>query len=81
MDEHFQAAVRALLATGDPAANHWLNEFSSTPAAWEAALAVLEPGLPTEVQFFAANLLLTKTKSDWGKLSQDQRNTLALTTG
>ena len=45
-------------------ANKWLMEFSATPAAWEASRSLLaEP--EQEVQYFGANLLFIKVRSEW----------------
>lgn len=53
-------------------ANAWLNSFSQTPAAWEACLQLLEPSERPEVTFFCANLLLSKVRAEWHKLSPEQ---------
>lgn len=76
------AAISALYGpdpTQQQAANTWLNTFSKTPEAWAAALAVLDPanGAPTEAAFFCANLLLSKTRDEWGRLSPEHRVELA----
>ena len=60
-------------------ANQWLHQFASTPEAWAAALALVEPGTPPEHAFFAANMLLSKTRSEWGKLQPHQQQELAAT--
>lgn len=57
-------------------ANAWLNSFSQTPAAWEACLQLLDPSERPEVTFFCANLLLSKVRSGWHKLSPDQAATM-----
>ena len=54
-------------------ANEWLNAFATTLDAWEASLAHIAPGFELNVQFFAANMLLTKVKKEWRTLSEDQR--------
>lgn len=53
-------------------ANAWLNSFSQTPAAWEACLQLLDPSERPEVTFFCANLLLSKVRAEWHKLSPEQ---------
>ncbi|GIL59545.1 hypothetical protein Vafri_14312, partial [Volvox africanus] len=82
MSEQFRAAVAAVYGH-DPAhrqaANLWLDAFSRTPDAWGCALALLEPtsNASFEQRFFAANLLASKTRSDWGGLDPQQRSQLA----
>jgi hypothetical protein len=82
--EEFRQAVQALYGS-DPVAqqqaNVWLYAFSSTPAAWEAGLAMLEPGLPSWGQFFSANLLLNKTRTEWSKLQAEHRAQLTAAVG
>ena len=88
----FRAAVAALYGPDLAArqqANLWLNSFAGTAPAWEAALSLLQPaagggssgGSSLEVLFFAANLLLTKIRNDWGKLNQEQREHITLAVG
>ncbi|KAG2427058.1 hypothetical protein HXX76_012574 [Chlamydomonas incerta] len=78
MVEQLKAALVAFFGQ-DPAQQHvanlWLNNFSPTPEAWGAALALVEPGsgATLEQAFFAANMLATKTRNEWGRLSQQQR--------
>lgn len=76
-----RAAIQALYgaAGADQAqANAWLNAFSATPAAWEACLQLLDPAERPEVCFFCANLLLTKVRTEWHKLSPDQASTMSI---
>lgn len=54
-------------------ANVWLDSFSKQPAAWEACLALLDPQQSAEVCFFAANMLLTKTRTEWRRLDDQQQ--------
>ena len=42
--------------------------------AWQAALSLLDGQQPLEAQFFAANILLTKTRREWARLSTAERN-------
>lgn len=53
-------------------ANAWISEFSATHDAWSSAQALLED--PQEqISFFAANILLSKTRKEWPFLkSEDQ---------
>jgi hypothetical protein len=53
-------------------ANAWLHAFLQTPAAWEACLQLLDPAERPDVTFFCANLLLSKVRSEWHKLSPNQ---------
>lgn len=65
-------ALNALYGT-DPAlqqqANAWLEQYSSTAAAWDGALSLISPAVPLEAQFFGCNMLLTKIRRDWGSLA------------
>lgn len=78
MVEQLKAALVAFFGQ-DPAQQHaanlWLNNFSPTSEAWGAALALIEPGsgATLEQAFFAANMLATKTRNEWGRLSPQQR--------
>ncbi len=80
--ETFHAAINTVFSVGaDPAlqqqATQWLNAFAATPEAWEAALLVLnDASAPGNVSFFAANTLLNKSRTEWGKVPQDKRGTL-----
>lgn len=75
----FKSAIQALFGP-DPIAqqqaNQWLTNFALTTSAWEASLSILEFGLPVNVLFFSANMLLSKTRTDWGRLTVDQRGQL-----
>lgn len=72
-----RAAINALYSNQDLAqANAWLNAFSQTPAAWEACLQLLDPAERPEVTFFCANLLLSKVRSEWHKLSPEQASSM-----
>ncbi len=78
MADQLKAALTAFFSNEQAqqhAANLWLNNFSPTPEAWGAALALIEPGsgATLEQAFFAANMLATKTRNEWGRLSQQQR--------
>ncbi|GFR45790.1 hypothetical protein Agub_g7244, partial [Astrephomene gubernaculifera] len=82
MDQQFRAALAALNGTEptrQSAANLWLNDFQHTPEAWGAALALLDPasGASADEAFFAANLLTSKTRREWGRLNAQQRSELA----
>lgn len=57
-------------------ANAWLNTFSKTPEAWAACIELLTPSERPEVTFFCANLLLSKVRSEWHKLSPDQASSM-----
>lgn len=61
--------------TQQSAASAWLNSFSSSAEAWPIAVALLdEPSL--EAKFFAANMLLSKSRHDWNRLTSEQRSQL-----
>ena len=82
--EQFRAAVQALFGqdpAGQQEANVWLQGFASSPAAWEAGLGMLEPGLPSNLLFFAANLLLNKSRTDWAKLPAEHKAQLTSAVG
>lgn len=58
------------------AASAWLTNFSNSAEAWPIAVTLLdEPSL--EAKFFAVNMLLSKTRRDWTRLTADQRTQLA----
>jgi hypothetical protein len=54
-------------------ANSWLNSFSRSLEAWQACMQLLEPSERPEVCFFCANMLLSKVRTDWHKLSAEQQ--------
>lgn len=74
-----RAAVSALYGGAGQqlsSANAWLNAFSKTPEAWGACIELLTPSERPEVTFFCANLLLSKVRSEWHKLSADQATSM-----
>lgn len=80
----FISAVGALYgydAQQQQAANQWLNDFSKQPAAWQVGIDILSATSPTEPMFFCANMLLNKVRTEWGQLSEDQRQNLTNTLG
>jgi hypothetical protein len=58
-------------------ASVWLNSFAEASEAWEISLALLEPSRPASVQFFVANLLLTKARREWGQLPHNSRSRIS----
>ena len=77
------AAVQALYgqnAEQQKAANAFLVQFASTPAAWETALALLGVADPA-VQYFGANMLYGKCKSDWATLPEAHRGAFSEAVG
>jgi hypothetical protein len=54
-------------------ANSWLNGFSRSSEAWQACMQLLEPSERPEVSFFCANMLLSKVRAEWHKLSAEQQ--------
>ena len=65
-------AIEALYAVGSSEqarneANAWLMRFAASPNAWEAARLLLDDSV-AEVQYFGANLLFTKVRSEWHTL-------------
>lgn len=80
------ATLRAAIAhlyAGTPQqqqqANEWLNTFSKQPEAWSTALDLLDPQQSPECSFFCANMLLTKVRAEWHKLSDEQRTHISNT--
>jgi hypothetical protein len=72
----FLQALQALFGSDAAAqqnANAWLQSFSTSSAAWEAAFAALEPSQPEAIAFFCANLLLNKLRNEWHKLDAQQK--------
>ena len=71
-------AIRALYGQDtaqQTAASSWLNSFTTSAEAWPVALALLdEQSLAT--RFFAANMLLIKTRRDWHPLTPEQHSQL-----
>jgi hypothetical protein len=72
-------------------ANAWLTDFASKPEAWQAALAVISVqflGPPSDVSteaiaqasFFCANLILTKTRKEWHRMSPEERSAVSTAT-
>lgn len=57
-------------------ANQWLTSFQQTNEAWQAGLNLLTVNQRPEIQFFAATLLVRKTRSDWGKLEPSTRHAM-----
>lgn len=76
--EQLLQALQALYGTDSgqqAAANQWLQAYAASPAAWEGSAALLsQQAYPAELQFFGANMLLTKVRRDWGQLSEDQQS-------
>lgn len=79
MESSFHQALHALFGS-DPNAQHeantWLTSFATTPEAWGGCLSLLEPSTPAQAAFFAANMLLSKARSEWGGLEQTMRDQL-----
>ena len=58
-------------------ANAWLQQVAASPQAWELCLRVLAaPAHGQETLYFAANVLLSKVRREWGDLPQDTRTHL-----
>ena len=77
------AAIQALYgqnAEQQKAANAFLVQFASTPAAWETALALLSVADPA-VQYFGAIMLYGKCKSDWATLPEAHRGAFSEAVG
>lgn len=71
-------AIRALYGQDtaqQTAASAWLNSFSASAEAWPVALALLDEQL-LETKFFAANMLLSKSRRDWHRLTPEQHSQL-----
>eukprot|EP00878_Enallax_costatus_P030732 GHUV01033512.1.p1 GENE.GHUV01033512.1~~GHUV01033512.1.p1 ORF type:complete len:442 (+),score=127.05 GHUV01033512.1:219-1544(+) len=76
---HLRQAILALYSnTGatQEQANSWLNAFSRAGVAWEACVQLLDPAERPEVCFFCANMLLSKVRAEWHKLSPEQQSTM-----
>lgn len=58
------------------AAASWLSAVTHSPQAWHIAWALLGEQGAVEVQFFAANMLLTKVRHDWKRLAPAERTSL-----
>ena len=58
------------------AAASWLSAVTHSPQAWHIAWALLGEQGAVEVQFFAANMLLTKVRHDWKRLTPSERTSL-----
>ena len=73
-------AIRALYGQDtaqQTAASSWLNSFSTSAEAWPVALALLDEQ-SLEASFFAANMLLSKARRDWHRLTPEQHSQLIL---
>lgn len=74
-------AIEALHNPNDPErskeASIWLNSFAEAPEAWELSVGLLDPRRPVFVQFFVANLLLTKARREWAHLPQPKRQSIS----
>ena len=65
------AAISALYgqhAAQQKEANDFLVTFAATQDAWEVSLSLVSAPEPS-VQYFGANMLYGKVKSDWGRHS------------
>ncbi|GMH32786.1 hypothetical protein BSKO_00620 [Bryopsis sp. KO-2023] len=56
-------------------ANAWLTQYAETNGAWEGALELLRDN-DDQIRFFSANILLTKTRTDWSRLSGEAKQHL-----
>ena len=72
------ASAVAALQDADPgrreAANSWLAAFANEAGAWEAGVALLDPGQGSALQFFGANMVLVKVRSSWGDLTTEMQH-------
>lgn len=60
-------------------ANEFLNAFAASEAAWGVAFQLLQDetlNLPPEALFFAANMLHTKVRKEWVRLSAEQKHAM-----
>ena len=57
------------------AASAWLNSFSNSADAWPLALTLLDE-TSLEARFFAANMILSKARRDWSRLTPEQQSQL-----
>eukprot|EP00884_Botryococcus_braunii_P018983 jgi/Botrbrau1/5769/Bobra.0134s0036.1 len=58
-------------------ASLFLNLFAEAPEAWEISVGLLDPSRPAFVQFFVANVLLTKARREWSQLSQQSQSSIS----
>jgi hypothetical protein len=58
------------------AASSWLNSVVSSPTAWQIAFDLIDSQNSMETQFFAANMVLNKSRREWTRLSSDQKTHL-----
>lgn len=69
-----------LISRGDPAEQHsagvWLYSLLDQPQAALIALQLLTNGQEADVQFFAANMVLTVVKRHWSKIDMQSRDTI-----
>jgi len=76
-------AIQALYHSNDrkqqEEANNWLMAFATSAPAWGVSFALLEPTFSPEVQYFAANILLSKVRSECQSLTPEQRSQLIQT--
>jgi len=56
-------------------AHTWLQDYSTTPEAWESCIQLLESS-SKEVQFFCSNILYTKVKKEWDLQSDEFKQNL-----
>lgn len=72
-------AITTLLCSHDGAAQQsadaWLAFFAASPSAWRACTSLLLHAQP-EVAYFAANVILTKVRREWGETPPPQRASL-----
>ncbi|GAQ80270.1 Nuclear transport receptor [Klebsormidium nitens] len=78
------AAIAALYGPGEPtlkaAANDLLTRFAASPNVWPVGLSLLDH-TSVEVRYFAANMLLSKVRSEWHRTPPELRASLAQETG
>eukprot|EP00966_Prymnesium_polylepis_P322413 7378668-Prymnesium_polylepis.1 len=69
------ALYRSTSETERAEANTWLMAFAATPDAWEAAHALLSEH-EQDVQYFGANLLFMKVRSEWHGLGEEAKSSI-----
>jgi hypothetical protein len=70
------SALFSLDSEAQQQANSWIQTFAAKPEAWNAALTLIDSHQAPEVSFFCANLLLSKTRSEWLQLQHAERHQL-----
>lgn len=80
----FCAAVDALYganAAQRQEADRWLSDFKRSPQSWDALATLLQQQASAEVTFVMADVLVHRTRLDWRKMPQVQRDQVLASLG